>query len=72
MRTLPYPMNQIRTDAFNSFTQFDGILAPKQTLTATLHFAPHNLQYVNLNYFDPEPVTPNADYQEDTGTVLHR
>ena len=72
VRTLPYPMNQIRTDAFNSFTQFDGILAPKQTLTATLHFAPHNLQYVNLNYFDPEPVTPNADYQEDTGTVLHR
>jgi hypothetical protein len=22
-----------------------------------------------LNYFDPEPVTPNADYQEDTGTI---
>ena len=72
VRTLPFPMNQIRSDAFNSFTQFDGVVSTKQTITATLHFAPHNLQYVNLNYFDPEPVTPNADYQEDTGTILHR
>jgi hypothetical protein len=22
-----------------------------------------------LNYFDPQPVTPNADYQENTGTI---
>jgi hypothetical protein len=27
---------------------------------------------VNLNYFDPEPVTPNAGYQEDTGTISDR
>jgi hypothetical protein len=27
------------------------------------------VQYANLNYFDPQPVTPNADYQEDTGTI---
>ena len=72
VRTLPFPLNQIRSNAFNSFTQFDGAVSPKQTITATLHFAPHNLQYANLNYFDPEPVTPNADYQEDTGTILHR
>ena len=72
VRTLPFPTNQIRSDAFNSFTQFDGVVSTKQTITATLHFAPHNLQYVNLNYFDPEPVTPNADYQEDTGTIFHR
>lgn len=72
VRTLPFPMNQIRSDAFNSFTQFDADAGPKQTITASLHFAPHKLQYANLNYFDPEPVTPNADYQEDTGTLLHR
>ena len=72
VRTLPFPMNQIRSDAFNSFTQLDGNLTPNQTITASLHFAPHRLQYANLNHFDPEPVTPNASYQEDTGTILHR
>jgi hypothetical protein len=72
VRTLPFPMNQIRSDAINSFTQIDTNIDAKQTITASLHFAPHRLQYANLNYFDPEPVTPNADYQEDTGTVLHR
>lgn len=72
VRTLPFPQNQIRSDAFNSFTQLDGIVSSKETITATLHFAPHNLKYANLNYFDPEQVTPNADYQEDTGTILHR
>jgi len=72
VRTLPFPMNQIRSDAVNSFTQFDASIDAKQTLTASLHFAPHRLQYANLNYFDPESVTPNANYQEDTGTLLHR
>jgi hypothetical protein len=27
------------------------------------------VQYATLNYFDPQPVTPNADYQENTGTI---
>jgi len=72
VRTLPFPMNQIRSDAINSFTQFDANVDRKQTITASLHFAPHKLQFANLNYFDPEAVSPNVNYQEDTGTLLHR
>lgn len=72
VRTLPFPQNQTRSDAVNSFTQFDCILNQNQTITATLHFAPHSIQYANLNYFDPEPVTPNVDYREYTGTLMHR
>jgi hypothetical protein len=72
VRTLPFPMNQVRSEAINSFTQFDANIDAKQTVTGSLHFAPHRLQYANLNYFDPEPVTPNADDQEDTGTLLYR
>jgi hypothetical protein len=71
VRTLPFPENQARTTAVNSFTQLDAVLSDKQTLTASLHFAPHAVRYANLNFFDPRPVTPNADYQEDTGTVTH-
>jgi len=51
------------------FTQIDALLGAHNSITATLHFAPHSLRYANLNYFDPQPVTPNADYQDDTGTI---
>jgi hypothetical protein len=69
VRTLPFPANVTRSDAFNSFTQIDALLGARNSITATLHFAPHSLRYANLNYFDPQPVTPNADYQENTGTI---
>jgi hypothetical protein len=69
VRTLPFPVNEIRSNAFNSFTQIDALLGARNSITATLHFAPHSLHYANLNYFDPQPVTPNADYQENTGTI---
>jgi hypothetical protein len=72
VRTLFFPVNETKSTAVNSFSQFDGVLTGKQTITATLHFAPHTLQYANLNFFDPQPVTPNADYQEDTGTITYR
>lgn len=69
VRTLPFPANITRSDAYNSFTQIDALLGERNSITATLHFAPHSVQYANLNYFDPQPVTPNADYQENTGTI---
>lgn len=72
VRTLPFPVNESRSQAFNSFTQFDALIGTQNSVTATLHFAPHTLEYANLNYFDPQPVTPNADYQEDTGTISDR
>jgi Carboxypeptidase regulatory-like domain/TonB-dependent Receptor Plug Domain len=70
--TLPFPSNETRSEAVNSFTQMDAILNPNQTLTASFHFAPHNLNYVGLNYFNQQPTTPNADLQEYTGTLIHR
>jgi hypothetical protein len=72
VRTLPFPVNESRSNAFNSFSQFDAPVGANNSVTATLHFAPHTAHYVNLNYFDPEPVTPNAGYQEDTGTISDR
>jgi hypothetical protein len=69
VRTLPFPENVIRSDAVNSFTQIDGLLGARNSITATFHFAPHTVQYANLNYFDPQPVTANADYREEAGTI---
>ena len=68
-RTLPFPENVTRFEAFNWFTQIDALVDARNSITATLHFAPHSVHYANLNYFDPQPVTPNADYQENTGTI---
>src|SRR5664279_1810457 len=72
VRTLPYPENQYYSQAINSFTQVDWIISPNQTLTTSLHMAPHAMEYVGLNYFDPQPVTPNADFHESTAAVTHR
>src|SRR5271169_5852519 len=72
VRTLPYPENQSTSQAINSFSQVDWIISPNQTLTASLHFAPHTQEYVGLNYFDPQPVTPNANFHESTETITHR
>src|SRR5215469_5781713 len=71
-RTLPYPENYSTSQAINSFTQVDWIINKDQTLTASLHWAPHTLDYVGLNYFDPQPVTPNANFHEATATIMHR
>ena len=71
-RTLPYPDNYSTSQAINSFTQLDWIINKDQTLTASLHWAPHTLDYVGLNYFDPQPVTPNANFHEATATIMHR
>ncbi|HEY4051115.1 MAG TPA: hypothetical protein VGM27_29995, partial [Acidobacteriaceae bacterium] len=72
VRTLPFPVNEIQSHAVNSFTQADLLLGARNSITSTVHFAPHSVRYATLNYFDPQPVTPNADYQEITGTISER
>ncbi len=72
VRTLPYPQNLTRSTAFNSYTQLDAVITPQQMLTASYHFAPHSLQYAGLDYFNPQSVTPNANFHESTATLTHR
>src|SRR6202167_5518896 len=72
VRTLPFDQSLSTSKAFNSFTQFDAIVSPNHTLTASFHFAPHTLQYAGLDYFNPQPVTPDADFHETTFTLTDR
>lgn len=72
VRTLPFPFNETKSTAFNSFTQIDDIISPTQMLTATFHFAPHSLDYAGLSFFNPQPVTPDETMRPVTATVLHR
>ena len=70
--TLPFPFNQTTSTAINSFTQIAAIVSPDQTLTASFHLAPHLLTYSGLDYFNPQPVTPDINVRESTGTIIHR
>jgi hypothetical protein len=72
VRTLPFPDNETRFKAINSFTQIDAVISPTHTLTASFHYSPHSLRYAGLDFFNPQPVTPNADFHESTGTVIDR
>jgi hypothetical protein len=72
VRTLPFPFNETKTMSLNSFTRTDVTLTPRQTLTATFHAAPQNVRYANLDFFNPQPATPNDDTRTYTGALTHR
>jgi carboxypeptidase family protein/TonB-dependent receptor-like protein len=71
-RTLPFPFNESKQESVNSFTQLDYILSPTNTLTGTFHVAPRLIEFVNLDFFNPQPVTPTFKAHDYTGTVLDR
>jgi outer membrane receptor for ferrienterochelin and colicin len=48
--------------SFNSYTQFDFNLTPKQTATISLAVYPQRLQYMGLNTFTPQQST--SDYHQ--------
>ncbi|HLX42203.1 MAG TPA: hypothetical protein VKR43_02160 [Bryobacteraceae bacterium] len=69
-RTLPFPYNESKQESINSFTQLDVILSPKQLVTATFHFSPQHINFVNPDYFNPQPVTPSYAQQNYVGTAI--
>ena len=69
-RTLPFPFNESKQQSINSFTQFDFILSPQQHITATLHINPQHTNFVNPDYFNPQPVTPAYALHTYMGTLI--
>ncbi|PYV88359.1 MAG: hypothetical protein DMG05_15700, partial [Acidobacteria bacterium] len=72
VRTLSFPFNETKQESTNSFTQFDYILSPTHLLTGTFHLAPRRTNYVNLEFFNPQPVTPSFRAHDYTGTIIER
>jgi hypothetical protein len=70
--TLPFPFNETKTTSINSFTQFDYVLAPNHTLTATLHAAPRSTKFANLDFFNPQSVTPNFNLDAGGSSLIDR
>ena len=67
--TLPFPYNLKRKQGINSFAQFDWVTSDKNLLTLTVHVAPQRLEHVNMDYFNPEPTTPDAGTHNYTATI---
>lgn len=70
-RTLPFPFNISKHERVNSFTQIDYILSQRQILNVSAHYNPEHTNYVNPDYFHPEPVSPSYAQQAYTGTAAH-
>jgi hypothetical protein len=67
--TLPFPFNQKKQEGLNSFSQLDWVASSRYLLTATLHVAPQRLGFLTLDYFNPEPTSPDARTRNYTGTI---
>jgi hypothetical protein len=67
--TLPFPDNQKKQEGVNSFAQLDWIASGTHLVTATVHIAPQRLDFVNMDYFNPQPTTPDASTHNYTATL---
>ncbi|MBI1760632.1 MAG: carboxypeptidase regulatory-like domain-containing protein, partial [Acidobacteria bacterium] len=72
VQTLEYPNKETKSEYINSFTQLDYIVNDLHQITGTFHFAPRKDQYVNLDFFNRRPVTPNWKGRDFTGTLIDR
>jgi len=70
-RTLYFPFNVSKQESVNSFSQLDWALSTRQLLTATFHFSPQHTNFVNPDFFHPQPVTPSYAQHNYVGTVIH-
>ena len=66
---LPFPYNQKKQAGVNSFAQMDWVISGKHLFTATVHMAPQRLENVNIDYFNPEPTSPDARTSNFTGVL---
>jgi hypothetical protein len=70
--TLPFPNNQKLEEGVNSFAQLDWVVSSRQWVTGTVHIAPQRLDYVNMNFYNPQSTTPDAATHNYTTTLTDR
>lgn len=70
--TLPFPFNETRSLSGNFFSQADLVLSPAHTLTGSFHITPQDTRFANLDFFNPQPVTPNTNGNAAGISVIDR
>ncbi len=70
--SLPFPTNETVNESVNSFSQFDFVGLKNHAMTATIHIAPRKAKWMNLDFFNRRPVTPNFSSHDYTNTFIDR
>jgi hypothetical protein len=60
VRGLAWPKNEIKTQGYNSFTNFQYIFSPQHLLTANVNLFPLRQQFVDINSLVPQ--SASSDY----------
>jgi hypothetical protein len=68
--TLPFPNNETRREGYNSLTALDYTINGSNVLTGTFHLADQHTRFANLDFFNPQPVTPNTADSSYTGDII--
>ncbi len=59
VNSLPPSKRDTKLESFDSYTQIDFILSPKQTAAVSVAVYPQKLDYLGLSTFTPQPSTPD-------------
>jgi TonB dependent receptor len=59
VNSLPALQRDTKLESFDSYTQADIIINPRQTATVSFALYPQKLDYFGLNTFTPQPSTPD-------------
>jgi outer membrane receptor protein involved in Fe transport len=72
VNSLPPLQRDTKLESFDSYTQVDLNISPKQTATASFAIFPQKLDYLGLNTFTPQEATPNLHQRGYQTYVQHR
>ena len=72
VNSLPPLQRDTKLESFDSYTQFDFNITPKQTATASLALYPQKLDFLGLNTFTPQPSTPDFHQRGFQVYLQHR
>jgi hypothetical protein len=59
VRGLDFPFDETKVESVSSFTQFDLVFGAGHTETFTFGYFPERDTFVGLDFFRPQPATPN-------------
>ncbi|HMI51534.1 MAG TPA: TonB-dependent receptor [Candidatus Saccharimonadales bacterium] len=72
VNSLPPSQRDTKLESFDSYTQVDFNITPKQTATASLALYPQKLDFLGLNTFTPQPATPDFHQRGFQAYLQHR
>src|SRR6266851_2390607 len=72
VNSLPPSRRDTKLESFDSYTQFDFNITPKQTATASFALYPQKLDFLGLNTFTPQPSTPDFHQRGFQAYLKHR